>query len=300
MKANYSLNDLRCFCIIVTLGSFKKASQELDMPLSTLSRRIRELEKSLQLRLLNRDAHRVTLTHIGGEYYRRYRGLFDELECIERDLSEEKHQPKGKIRIVAPIYLGKHFLSEIFCDFLLQYPDIQLDLRFSNELIDLEGQGIDIAFRTRNPTIDNWIVRQLQSTHNILCCHPNQDIDYITHPEQLDELPKITSFRLIPWRLENQLTGEKCVYHPTKLVRLEVDEIQMMTYALKTGIGVSYLPDYIALPMIEKGEIKRFLPDWQSEGQGFSMLYRDRKNIPHRVRLLIEHTLQHFTGLNVK
>tara|TARA_R110001583_G_scaffold41314_1_gene131524 strand:- start:862 stop:1416 length:555 start_codon:yes stop_codon:yes gene_type:complete len=184
MKSNYSLNDLRCFCIIVKLGSFKKASEKLNMPLSTLSRRIRQLEKDLQLRLLNRDAHRVTLTNTGSKYYHRYHTLFEELDCIEQDLSEEKDQPKGKIRIAAPIFLGKHFLSPIFCDFLSQYPDIQLDLRFSNDLIDIEEQAIDIAFRTRDPAIDDWVVRQLKFTRNLLCCHPKHAVEHITHPKQ--------------------------------------------------------------------------------------------------------------------
>ncbi|MEI8618447.1 LysR family transcriptional regulator [Pseudoalteromonas sp. B193] len=92
------------------------------MSLSTLSRRIRLLEQALQLTLLNRDAHRVTLTHTGELYYDRYRKLFDEVECIEQALCDEKDQPKGKIRISAPIYMGKHFLSAIFVNFYCNIP----------------------------------------------------------------------------------------------------------------------------------------------------------------------------------
>ena len=297
MAANYSLDDLRYFCTIVKLGSFKKASISLDISLSTLSRRIRLLEQALQLTLLNRDAHRVTLTHTGELYYDRYRKLFDEVECIEQALCDEKDQPKGKIRICAPIYMGKHFLSAIFCDFLLQYPDIQLDLRFSNNLIDIEKEGIDIAFRVRNPAIDNWVIRELKLTHNILCTHLNHDYQSITHPKQLEEQPKITCVGLVPWQLKNQHTNEEYSFNPNTHVRLEVDEIQMMKQAVESGVGISYIPDYIALPLIEAGKLKHILPDWQSKGQPFSMLYRDRKQIPYRVRLLIEHALQHFTKM---
>ncbi|MEL0633947.1 LysR family transcriptional regulator [Pseudoalteromonas carrageenovora] len=295
MATNYSLDDLRYFCTIVKLGSFKKASLSLDMSLSTLSRRIRLLEQALQLTLLNRDAHRVTLTHTGELYYERYHKLFDELECIEQALNDEKDQPKGKIRISAPIYMGKHFLSAIFCDFLLQYPDIQLDLRFSNNLIDIEKEGIDIAFRVRNPAIDNWVIRELKLTHNILCTHLNHDYQSIVHPEQLEKQPKVTCVGLVPWQLKNQQTSEEYSFNPNTHVRLEVDEIQMMKQAVESGVGISYIPDYIALPLIEAGKLKRILPDWKSNGQPFSILYRDRKQIPYRVRLLIEHTLLHFT-----
>jgi len=295
MTAHYSLDDLRYFCTIVKLGSFKKASISLDISLSTLSRRIRLLEQALQLTLLNRDAHRVTLTHTGELYYDRYRKLFDEVECIEQALCDEKDQPKGKIRISAPIYMGKHFLSTIFCDFLLQYPDIQLDLRFSNNLIDIEKEGIDIAFRVRNPAIDNWVIRELKLTNNLLCVHPNYDHQSITHPEQLEDHPKVTCVGLVPWKLKNQQTSEEYSFNPNTHIRLEVDEIQMMKQAVESGVGISYIPDYIALPLIEAGKLKHILPGWQSEGQPFSMLYRDKKQIPYRVRLLIEHTLQHFS-----
>nr|WP_306288373.1 LysR substrate-binding domain-containing protein [Pseudoalteromonas sp. WY3] len=95
--------------------------------------------------------------------------------------------------------------------------------------------------------------------------------------------------------IKNKLTNEVYNVEPKKHIRLEVDEIQMMKHAVESGVGISYIPDYIALPLIESGTLERILPDWQSEGQPFSMLYRDRKQIPHRVRLLIEYTLQHFS-----
>lgn len=294
MASNYSLDDLRYFCTIVKLGSFKQAAASLGISLSTLSRRLNLLEQSLQLRLLNRDAHRVTLTHSGETYFERYSKVFNELDDIEQTLRDDKHQAKGKIRITAPIYSGKQFLSALFCDFLLKYPDIQLDLRFSNELIDIEKYGIDIAFRVRNPAIDNWVVRQLKLTRNVLCCHTNQPHSHITHPSQLVKEPKVTCVGLTPWQLKNQLTGEQFSFAPTDNIKLHVDEIQMMEEAVKSGVGISYMPDYIALPLIESGKLKRILPDWQSEEQPFSMLYRDREHIPYRVRLLIEYVLQHF------
>lgn len=294
MKLNYSLDDLRYFCIIAALGSFKKASESLDIPLSTLSRRIRKLEDDLQLRLLDRNAHRVTLTHVGSEYYERYRLLFVEANHIELALSQEKNKAKGVIRITAPIYLGKQILGAIFCDFLLAYPEIQLDLRFSNSLVDIEEQGIDVAFRVRNSTIENWVARQLKLTRNILCCNVGAASDEIKHPEQLKALPKVTCVGLVPWALENRLTGEQWRYLPTHFIRLDVDEVKMMIEAVKAGLGISYIPDYVALPMIERGELKRVLADWEGEVQAISMLYRDRRNIPLRVRLLIEYVLKRF------
>ncbi|MEI8633934.1 LysR family transcriptional regulator [Vibrio sp. PP-XX7] len=88
------------------------------------------MEDDLQLRLLNRDAHRVSLTHAGELYFARSSVLCEELHDIDEDLHSEKHQPKGKIRVSAPINSGSHYLRPLFYDVLVQHPDIQLDLGF--------------------------------------------------------------------------------------------------------------------------------------------------------------------------
>ncbi|WP_282114384.1 LysR family transcriptional regulator [Pseudoalteromonas arctica] len=296
---NYSLDDLRYFCAVLKLGSYKKASERLGVSLSTLSRKIRFLEQNLQLTLLNRDSRRITLTNIGELYYERYGKLFDDVACIEQELSDQKHKPEGLIRITAPIFLGKHFLSAIFCGFLKQYPEIKLDLRLTNTLIDLEEEGIDIAFRARNSTLDNWISRELKLTHNILCSHPKNLNRLLTHPKQLDEHDKIICLGLTPWELKNTLTNEKYSYQPNKQVRFEVDEIEMMRIAIESDVGISYIPDYVAHPLIEAGKLEQVLPEWQSEAQSFSMLYLNRSQIPKRVRLLIEYTLRYFLANTV-
>ena len=294
MKPNYSLDDLRCFCAVARFASFKEAAAYLEMPLSTLSRRIRQLETDLQLRLLNRDAHRVILTHTGEQYFQRSAALFDELGDIDEDLHRDKHQPSGKIRISTPINAGSQFLRPIFYDFLLQQPDIQLDLRFSNSLIDIEAEGMDVVFRVGSPVVDNWIARPLKHIHFILCAHPDYDLSAIQHPEDLCGHPTVLCHPMVPWQLVNKTNQQEFDYHPQKGVRLELDEIQMLSHAVKTGLGIGYIPDYFSLPMIEQGEMQHVLPDWRSKERTLFMLYRERQNIPLRVRLFIEFVLQHF------
>lgn len=294
MKPGYSLDDLRCFCAVARAGSFKDAAHSLGMPLSTLSRRIRQLEADLQLRLLNRDAHRVALTSTGEQYFQRSVGLFDELSDIDEALHREKHQPQGKIYISAPINAGSHFLRAIFYQFLLQYPDIQLDLNFSNSLIDIEAEGMDVAFRVGHPVVENWIARPLKDIYFILCAHPDHNTSEIAHPEALRGHDTIVCRPMIPWQLVHKETGENFEYHPRQDVRLEVDEILMLTHAVKTGLGIGYIPDYFAWPMVAQSEIKHVLPDWRSQARTLFMLYRDRDHMPMRVRLFIEFVISHF------
>ncbi|GAA0837980.1 LysR family transcriptional regulator [Marinomonas arenicola] len=294
MKPRYSLDDLRCFCSIAHLGSFKNAAQSLGMPLSTLSRRIRQLELDLQLRLLNRDAHKVVLTSTGKHYFQRFASLFDEIDEIDIGLHQDKYRPQGKIRISSPINLGSQLLRTIFYDFLIKYPDIQLDLSSSNSLIDIEEEAIDVVFRVGDPVVENWVARPLKDIHFILCAHPNFDIADIAKPENLSGHASIICRPMTPWYLVQKETGESFDYYPHKNVRLEVDEILMLTHAVKAGLGIGYVPDYFAQPMIEQGEIKHVLPDWHSKARTLFMLYRDRDHMPMRVRLFIDFAMAYF------
>lgn len=296
MKPNYSLDDLRSFCTVARLGSFKEAAQDLGLPLSTLSRRIRQLEEALQLRLLNRDAHRVSLTHTGEQYFKRVGALFDELGEIGEDLHQEKHQPKGKIRVSAPVNIGSQLLHSLFLDFLCDYPDIQLDLHFSNSLIDIEAEGMDVVFRVGCPMVENWIARPLKDIHFILCDHPQSSRPEIQHPADLCGHPVVLCRPMLTWQLVNEKHGETFDYQSQKGTRMEVDELQILTKAIQKGIGIGYVPDYFALPMIERGELKRVLPDWHSKTRTLSVLYRERDNIPLRVRLFIEFIMAYFAS----
>lgn len=297
MKSNYSLDDLRYFCTVARLNSFKAAADDLSMPLSILSRRIQQLEQDLQLRLLNRDAHRVSLTSIGELYYQRSHGLFDELSDIGEALHNEKHQAKGKIRVSAPINADTQFLRNIFYDFLLHYPDIQLDLHFSNALIDIEGEAMDVVFRVGNPVVDNWIARPLKDIHFILCASPEHDISGLKQPTDLCGKPVIICHPMSVWQLVSMNNGQEYDYQATHGIRLEVDEIQMLTHGVKAGLGIGYIPDYYALPMIEQGELQHVLPEWRSKVRTLFLLYRDRQNLPMRVRLFVEFVLARFDSI---
>lgn len=297
MQLKYSLDDLRYFCMVAKLGSFKQAAQHLDIPLSTLSRRIYKLEQDLQLKLLHRNAHKVALTHSGEYYYLRSSVLFDELNVIGGELYTEQNKAKGKIRVTAPNYSGTQFLRQFFYEFLLKYPQIQLDLKFSNNLVDIEAQGIDVAFRIGDPKLENWIARKLKSTCNILCAPLDFPEQNLNHPKQLAEYASVICHPISPWQMLNLNTKEIFTHQKFNAIRLEVDQIQLVPPAIKMGLGISFVPDYIAQPMIENNEIKHILPTWQSTERHLSMLYRDRTNMPYRVRLFIDFIVEKFSQL---
>lgn len=144
MKPDYSLDDLRLFWLVARSGSYKKASQESGVPLSTLSRRISVLEDALTVRLLERNAHRVTLTESGEEYLDRCGPLFDELNDITHQLYSAKQSAKGKLHVAAPINLAQQWFVSLLSRFMLQYPQIDIELTISNKNIDLIENHVDL------------------------------------------------------------------------------------------------------------------------------------------------------------
>ena len=294
MKFNYSLDDMRSFCAVVRYGSFRQASIMLDMPLSTLSRRVAKLEADLALRLLNRDAHRVQLTHAGQQYYKSSAHLFDELENVAFCLLKDKNEAKGTIRISAPVNFGSDILAPHFNAFLKQYPDIHLDLRLSNQTIDIDAQAIDVAFRIGEHSANHWIGRQLTNIRFIICAASDIDVSDIQTPNDLAGYPTVLCTPMSTWHLQHRITGEVQTHQPTNNIRLKVDNISLLTGAIADGIGLGFIPDYDAQPLITSGGLQQVLPDWNNQPRGCQMLYRDRDNMPHRMHLLIDFILKRF------
>lgn len=294
MKFNYSLDDMRCFCAVAQHGSFKQASSTLEIPLSTLSRRIAKLEDDLGIRLLNRDAHRVQLTHSGQRYYERSRPLFDELEDVAECLLQDKIQAKGSIKISAPVNFGVHVLAPHFNAFLNQYPDIHLDLRLSNQTIDIEEEAIDIAFRVGDHNADHWIGRHLTDIRFVICGSAHLDLSSLKAPSNLEGFPTVLCSPMSTWKLQHNTSGKLETHRPTSNIRLKVDDISLLTRAIQDGIGIGFMPNYHAKPLIDSGELRQVLPEWSNQPRGCQMLYRDRNNMPLRLRLLIDFMINRF------
>ncbi|WP_046007394.1 LysR family transcriptional regulator [Pseudoalteromonas rubra] len=299
MKTNYSLDDMRLFWVVTQHGSFSQAAQSLNMPVSTLSRRIKQLENTLGLRLLNRDAHRVTLTGSGAQYAQRCGPLLSELQDISDALSAQRHEAHGSIRISAPNNLAQHQLAHIFSAFLHTYPGIKIELSLSNRNIDIEGEHIDIAFRASEHFPLDWIARPLGSIESIICASPGMPLrGDIVHPEQLLDLPVVLSNPVRTWKLHNQQSGEQFSYTPGAMIRLEADDLNLVSQAVTDGLGIGFIPRFIAQYQIAQGQMIQLAKDWTGQPRQLTMLYHDRDNMPHRLRLFIDYMLEHYGSVN--
>ena len=151
------LNDIRVFVEVVKAQSFTGAGRALGMPRSTVSRRIAKLEKRLGARLLHRTTRRLQLTDIGSSYFERCAQSLSAIDDAEVEVRASQDTPRGRIRVTAPHDLGRH-LAPVVRRVIGTYPDVTIDVELTQRMVDLVGEGFDLALRAASQMPDSSLI----------------------------------------------------------------------------------------------------------------------------------------------
>ncbi len=291
--------DLFIFLKVIERGSFVGAAALLDLPTSTVSRKVMQLEKELGHRLMHRSARKLVLTEAGEKFFNRCQPLYSELEHTAVQLNDELADPAGLLRVTAPVSLTNELLGEWFFQFMERFPRIQLDLMLANRNVDLVEEGVDVAFRIGDIRLQNWISRPLMESTFSLCASE----DYLQrrgmpqHPDELYQHTLIVPRRTSVWHFD----GPKgATAHIDCVARLKIDELKLASRAAEGGLGIVNLPDYVVTEALKEGRLKRLMPDWRSESREVHLLYQERRYIPGKVRVFIEFIMERFEMLERK
>ena len=164
--------SMSAFVAVVEAGGFSAASRKLGMPLATISRKVSELEEQLRAQLLVRSTRKVALTEAGTQYFETCRRLLEDLAEAERQASGEYSAPKGGLTVSAPVVFGRLYLAPIVIAFLKAYPDVDVELRLSDTIVNLIEEHTDIALRIGQlPDSGLMAVRAGQIRH-VVCASP--------------------------------------------------------------------------------------------------------------------------------
>ncbi len=284
-------HNLYLFVKVIERGSYISAAQELDMPTSTLSRRIQQLEEQLGYQLLYRSARKLSLTEAGALFFRRCQPLYDELVEATEGLEGELTSPKGNLKVTAPISLANELLNPWFFEFMEQHPGIDLDLLLVNRNIDLKEEGVDIAFRIGEIKIPDWIARDMFTSTFSLCASPGL-VEELGQPDSLEALssyPLIVSRRTPEWGFYDQ---QEEVHQFRGKPRLTFDELRGAVEAAEAGIGIANLPDYAVGEALTLGRLVTVLPQYRPFDREVKMVYPHRQYLPAKVRLFISFIMQ--------
>jgi DNA-binding transcriptional LysR family regulator len=282
-------DNIATFVEVIRRNSLAAAGRHLGMPKSTVSRRLARLEEQLDTKLVHRDARRVTPTPEGMRFYDSVVDAVDVLDTAVATIEESTTEPRGTIRVTAPSDLGRMLLLEQLVKFLERYPDISLDLVFTNRIVDLVQERIDLALRAGAVTEPNLIARRLLPSDFQLAAHPDNDID-------CDDITGLQAYPFVLYRKRGRTQvlrlekGSGDTHETVELTvsgRVNVDDYTAMVELVAAGQGIGLMPELHAAEAEQSGRLVRVFREWVLPSPPVHLVYSTRQ-LPERVRLLID------------
>ena len=259
------LNAVRLFVAVVQAGSLSKASDELNVPIATISRQIKLLEQSLNIQLFDRHKTGVKPTTQGQQFYEQVYLDIDNLLHTERNLQTDKQTLSGTLRISATI--GADHIWDLLSAFQNKFPDVQVYVQATERTVDLIADGIDVAFRTGDLQTDNVIALPMMTMGGVWVASRDfiAKFDKPRTPQDLLDLPcasfgrlgqKSISFAWQDSQGDNGAIDVPCVF-------LSNDN-SVITRLATTGQAACFISEYTAKDLINKGEVVPILEDFPS------------------------------------
>ncbi len=272
-------------------GSFSRAAAELSISKATVSKAVTRLETRIGTPLLHRNSRRFSLTESGRASLDRAQRIALEGEAVEAEVTERVSEPRGLVRLTAPMTFGIQNLAGILPDFLNQHPQISLDVQLTDRRVDLVAEGVDVALRIGVLEDSSLRARTLYAIRRLLVASPGYLARYGTpaHPRDLEHLPAML-FTQVPssgaWQFQHPLEGEYSVRAMGG--RLAVDNGDVAMPALMAGLGLAILPEFLGWQAIKDGTLVELLPEWSMAPTALHVVTPPGAVRPARVTALIE------------
>jgi DNA-binding transcriptional LysR family regulator len=241
-------DKLRVFHAVAEAGSFTHAGDALNLSQSAVSRQISALEETLQVPLFHRHARGLILTEQGESLNRTVREVFAKLAMTEALLTESKEKPAGRLKITTTVGFGAKWLAPRLKDFLDQYPDVQVQLLLDDGDLDLAMREADVAIRMHPPKQPDLVQRHLMAIDWQVCASP----EYLKRHGTPTRVEDLDNHRLVlfgeyrpPISDMNWLAEAGRRAGSPRRGLLEVNSVAAMLTAVKTGVGIAALPDYM-------------------------------------------------------
>ncbi len=283
------LREMQSFAAVVSAGSFVAAADALDTSKAAVSRHVAELEERLGVRLLNRTTRKLSLTDDGQTFLDHCTEILAAVEEAESDLSSRSAEPSGLLRISVPVTFGILHLAPLWGVFLSMHPKITLDVALADRTVDLVEDGFDLAVRISSSQHPNLIGRKLASTRMVLCASPA----YLKRrgtPKRPEDLAghDIISYTYWSSRDEWAFDGpDGSVVVKTK-PRFHANSGDTCRAAALQHQGIILQPSFLVDADLRSGHLIELVPDWKSTELGIYALYPSRKQLPLKLRHLID------------
>lgn len=282
------LNEILVFTKVVEAGSFVGASRALDMPKSTVSRKVSDLEARLGARLLQRTTRKLSLTDVGQTYFQHAARVVADLEEADRVVARLQEAPRGLLRVTTPLNFGH--LGPIVAAFLKRYAEVKVEIVCADRVVDLVQEGFDVAVRAGPLADSSLIARPLGTLKSFVVASPSfvRRHGAPKTPEELAELDCVVfgaGAERSSWRLERQGKTRTVDVKP----RLIVNDFDLLSEAARAGLGVAKLPLFRCADDLRAKALRRVLPEWLCPEIPLHAVYPSTRHLSPKVKAFIDH-----------
>lgn len=291
-------SDMAVFIKVMSAGSFAGAAKELAMTPSGVSRRIGRLEERLGARLLNRTTRRLSLTEAGERYHTRALHIVADIEEAEREAADLQGAPRGRLRITAGSAYGAHRLMPLIPDFLAEFPEISVELVLSDRLVDLVGEGFDIAFRSGEAPDSSLMARRLPDIEIVTAAAPSYLAAQGTPATPQDLIGHnclvhmIGERRMQRWIFTGKDGEQESV---TVSGSMTANNLDMLYRAAVRGLGIMHAVKIVVEPALADGRLVQILESYDmGDTRPMRMLYPSNRMLSPKVRAFIDFTVDYW------
>ena len=273
---------------VAELGSFSAAAKQKNIARSAVTRLVAALEDHLGTRLLARSTRRLALTSAGVVYLSKCREILNLVEGAESDAAEDRRMPRGTVRISVPLSYGLKRLAPMLLEFTQRYPEVALEMDFSDRRVNLIQEGIDLAIRiTRQPELHD-VNRRIATERMIVVAAPDYLKRYGTPRHPADLIHHVclgyTAAENHMWRF---CVGSKVDKFPVHS-RVSANNGELLLEAAVRSLGITCQPEFIAAAHVADGRLQEVLGDFRMPELGVFGVLPGNRQVPHRVRVLLD------------
>lgn len=289
-----SHSGMTIFVQVAELRSFAAAGQRLGISASAVSKGVARLELKLGVRLFQRSTRSVSLTAEGALFLDRCRRILAEIAAAENELASTTASPQGRLRVSLPLVSG--LMWPVLSAFANHYPQIELDLDFSDRLVDVVDEGFDAVVRTGDLS-DSRLMSKRLGVSRFVCVGAPDYFERHGTPERPEDiarhaclLHRIPSTGLLEkWSL---LRGDEDadMRPPPSMTSNHLETLRHMAIQ---GHGIAYLPDFSVRPALDRGELVTVLDEWAGSSSTFWLLWPSNRQLLPRVRAFVDFMAEH-------
>lgn len=281
MLLRQNLNDVFLFVVAVEHQGFSAAAKQLNLPKSTISKRVAILEQKLGLILIHRSSRSFVLSEAGKLFYQHAKNAVDEFRYAEENLLMQQQEPSGIVRLSASVPVAQYILSDCLPELAERHPKLLIQLEVTDRYVDVMSENFDIVIRSHFQSLaDSGLIQRVLSHEDIIAiAAPSYlaKVAPIYKPQDLVNHDGLWSdTQMNPWHFQHRL-GEKCSVRPN--IRFMANETEVLKGAVKRGIGIALLPEAFCTQELSDGSLVNVLPEWYAGRVTTSLLMLTRRGL---------------------